>query len=83
MRKIFGNKGVRSKNKKVVGDVRQTQLITTFGCGSIIDFVDDTVIIAGTDKWDWADKLPDNRFIIYNQNLQNLLNKDYLVKPKN
>jgi len=82
VRNVFGSKGTSNRNKTVVGDIRQTQLITSFGCGSIIDFVNDTVIIAGTDKWDWTGRTPDNKFIIYNQNLQNLLNKDYFVKPK-
>mgnify|MGYP000851663346 CR=1 FL=1 len=82
MRKIFGKEKVKQKKEKVVGDVRQSQLITTFGCGSIVDFLYDTVIIAGTDKWDWAGKSPDNKFIIYNENLQNLLGKEYFVKPR-
>jgi hypothetical protein len=67
---------------KVVGEIRQTQLITSFGCGAIVDFVKDTVIIAGTDNWDWDRHEPNNEFIIHNESLQNLLNKDYFVKPK-
>lgn len=82
MRKAFGRDKVKPKRDKVVGDVRQSQLITTFGCGSIVDFLHDTVIIAGTDKWDWADKSPNNEFIVYSENLQNLLDKDYFVKPR-
>lgn len=82
MRKIFGGKNIKSKKEKVVGDVRQSQLITTFGCGSIVDFLYDTAIIAGTDNWDWAGKSPNNEFIVYNENLQNLLDKDYFVKPR-
>jgi len=50
MRKAFGKNKLKPKRDKVVGDVRQSQLITTFGCGSIVDFLHDTVIIAGTDK---------------------------------
>jgi len=79
---MFGNEKAKQKREKVVGDVRQSQLITTFGCGSIVDFIHDTVIIAGTDKWDWAGKSEKNKFIIYNENLQNLLDKDYFVKPR-
>lgn len=79
MRKLFAPK---QGKEKVVGEVRQSQLITSFGCGSIADFLYDTVIIAGTDKWDWAEDSPENKFIIYNENLQNLLGKKYFVKPK-
>lgn len=82
MRRIFGQARGQQKKEKVIGDIRQTQLITTFGCGSIVDFLHDTVIIAGTDNWDWAGKSSDNEFIIYNENLQSLLVKDYFVKPK-
>lgn len=82
MKKMFGKEKVKQKQEKVVGDVRQSQLITTFGCGSIVDFLYDTVIIAGTDKWDWAGKSPKNEFIVYNENLQNLLDKNYFVKPR-
>jgi hypothetical protein len=82
MRKVFGKRKGKEKKEKVVGDIRQSQLTSTFGCGSIADFLYDTVIIAGTDKWDWAGKSPDNEFIVYNENLQSLLDKDYFVKPK-
>ncbi len=79
----FGAQRTRAKTKpKVVGDIRKTQLITTHGPGSIIDFVDDTVMIAGTDKWGWSNKSPDNKYIIYNENLQNYLSVDYFVEPK-
>ena len=42
-----------SSEKISVGDIRKTQIITTFGVGSIVDFKDDTVIIASTDDWDY------------------------------
>lgn len=82
MRKMFGKDKARKSREKVVGEVRQSQLITSFGCGAMVDFIYDTVIIAGTDKWDWLLESPNNEFIIYNENLQNLLAKDYFVKPK-
>lgn len=63
----------------VVGKVRQSQAITTFGIGSMVDFVNQTAIICGTDKWDWCN---DKEFKIHNVNLQNLLNVKYFVKPK-
>lgn len=42
-----------SDNKKgnVVGQLRRTQLITTFGSGAIADLPDYSVIIAATDNW--------------------------------
>lgn len=42
-------------NKKIsVGDIRKTQLITTYGVGAIVDFKNDTVVIASTDDWDYS-----------------------------
>ena len=66
-------------NKSVVGNIRQSQLITTFGAGSMVDFVDHTVIMSGIDGWDWANA---EEYKIFNQNLQNLLGVQYFVKPK-
>lgn len=65
--------------KVVVGSVRQSQLITTFGTGAMVDFVDHTVIMSGIDDWDWANQ---EEFQVFNQNLQNLLDVQYFVKPK-
>ena len=43
-----------SDKKISVGDMRKTQLITTYGVGAIVDFKNDTVIIASTDDWDYS-----------------------------
>lgn len=68
------------KNEKtVVGKVRQSQAITTFGIGSMVDFIDHTVMIRGLDDWDWW---RDDKFIIHNASLENLLGVRYFVKPK-
>ena len=63
----------------VVGKIRQSQAITTFGIGSMVDFVNQTVMICGTDNWDWNDKTENQ---IHNTNLQGLLGVKYFVKPK-
>lgn len=72
----------RSKSKVTTkkihaGEVRQSQLITTFGVGSIVNFVSDTVMIAGTDDWDSSEK-----YRITNENLHGITNTKYFVKPK-
>ncbi len=38
--------------------LRSSQLITTFGPGAMVDFPDDAVIIAGTDRWRYHQNLP-------------------------
>lgn len=69
-----------NKNKnRVVGDLRRTQLITTFGSGAIVDLPFDSVIIAGTDFWTNFD---DEESILHEENLESLLGMEYFVKPK-
>lgn len=65
--------------KTVVGKVRQSQAITTFGIGSMVDFINHTVMMRGLDHWDWWQ---DDKFKIHNANLENLLGVQYFVKPK-
>lgn len=76
----FKKNKVESKTYKatIAGELRQTQLITTFGSGSIVDFLDDTVIIAGVD--DWEIPAPTQR--IYNDNLAAITGAKYFISPK-
>ena len=50
------NNGISTySDKKIsVGDIRKTQLITTYGVGAIVDFKNDTIVIASTDDWDYS-----------------------------
>ncbi len=73
-----------SEEKIPVGNIRKTQLITTFGTGSIVDFKDDTVIIASTDDWDYNPD--DNEEIekrkIFNENLSVITGAEYFLMPR-
>jgi hypothetical protein len=40
-----------TKSKKPQGEIRQSQLITTFGPGSMVDLPNYSVLIAGLDDW--------------------------------
>lgn len=40
-----------SDSKKVIGKLRRSQLITTFGCGATTDMLDYSIILAGADYW--------------------------------
>lgn len=64
--------------ERILGSLRRTQLITTFGCGSIVDLPYDSVVVAGTDNW----KTDDNDQIISEENLQSHLGVDYFVQPR-
>ena len=54
--------------------VRQSQIVSTFGVGSIVDFVNHTVIISGTDNWD-SDSDKEKR-MLFNNNLKILPGKN-------
>jgi hypothetical protein len=81
----FNNKNKRTATRKIriAGDVRQTQLITAYGVGSIIDFIKDTVIIAGVDDWDTGknEEGVESRKL-YSENLQSLTGAKYFLSPK-
>ena len=47
----FGSGRSQNNKKKIVGRLRKTQLVTTFGSGSIVDMPDYSVVIAGTNYW--------------------------------
>lgn len=64
------------KNKDVIGEVRPNQMITTFGPGSIIDAVKDSVTILDTNYWHVkGEKIIDGRLASY-------LGVSYFYKPK-
>lgn len=70
----YGSK-MKQSNKKVVGKIRRSQLITTFGTGAIADMPEYSVIMASTDYWG------DSR-VLYEPNLQRLLGMKYFKEPR-
>ena len=70
----YGSKDSKA-NKKVVGQIRRSQLITTFGPGAIADMPDYSVIMASTDYWGESRKL-------FEPNLQRLLGMKYFKEPR-
>lgn len=86
-KKTEGDGGTFSRfsNEKIsVGDIRKTQLISTFGVGAIVDFKDDTVIIAATDDWDFDPNDPEeieNRKL-FNENLSVITGAEYFLMPR-
>jgi MrfA Zn-binding domain len=61
----------------VIAEIQRSQLITTYGIGSIYDALDYSVIIAGQDDW-----LPKNMEVIYEERLQRKLEVEYFKQPK-
>ncbi len=71
----FGQRNDKKEKKKSVGTLRKTQLITTFGPGSIAEMPEYTIIMGATDYWET--KSP----IIYETSLQRLLGVKYFKEP--
>lgn len=63
-----------SDKKKVVGKLRRTQLVTTFGSGAIVDMPEYSVIIASTKYWR-------NGPVLHEENLQKLLKVGHFKQP--
>lgn len=62
---------------KKIGDLRRSQLITTFGIGSIVDLRDYSVMISGQQDWD------ENKLItLREERLEKKLNIECLMLPE-
>lgn len=68
-----GSKG--ADKKIVVGQLRRTQLITTFGSGAIADMPSCSVIIAATNYWN------ENSPVLHEPNLEKLLKVNCFKQP--
>ncbi len=48
----------KGKDQPPVGDARRSQLLTTYGAGSMIDLVDRSILVGGLDYWNYEGKRP-------------------------
>jgi hypothetical protein len=48
----------KSKEATPVGEARRSQLLTTYGAGSMIDLVDRSILVAGLDYWNYEGERP-------------------------
>lgn len=69
------------RDVKELGELRTSQLITSYGVGAIVDFRDETAILAGADDWYYASEENDRR-ILRCHNLEKMLDTEFFVKPK-
>ncbi len=47
--------GKPEPEQEPIGEIRRSQLITTFGAGAMIDLVDRSALVAGLDFWNYAE----------------------------
>ena len=74
------NRKPKTSQKKHIGEIRKSQLMNTFGVGSMVDFVRDTAMIGGVDDWDQDDSAEYRK--ISNENLQALTGAKFFLEPK-
>jgi Domain of unknown function (DUF1998) len=60
----------KNRNKRPPGQVRQSQVVTIFGPGSMFDMPDHSVIVGGLEYWTKGDEIPEPRLV---SKLQELL----------
>lgn len=65
---------IKKNEIKIVGEIRRSQLITTYGSGAIVDFPRLSGIMAGIDNWKIR-SLPEEAKI-HERNLEKMLGKD-------
>ena len=61
------------------GTLRPSQIVTTFGPGSVVQMEHDSVIVMGTDTWNTSDKYYEK---INHPYLESLLDKDHFRMPR-
>ena len=64
----------KKNKKKVAGELRRSQILTTYGCGALVDFPRLSGIMAGIDEWK-INLLPETAKI-RERNLESMLGKD-------
>ena len=69
------NRKNTTHQKRHIGEIRKSQLMNTFGVGSMVDFVRETAMIGGVDNWDQDDDHEYRK--ICNENLQALTGVNY------
>lgn len=72
-----------SSHRKIVGEIRKSQSITTYGPGSLIDFPRLSGIIEGIDNWESTlGKYNFEKMKIHERNLERILCKKYFIQPQ-
>ena len=56
-------RSAKNKSKKPNGQVRQSQVVTTFGPGSMFDLPNHSVIVGGLEYWTKGDEIPEPRLV--------------------
>lgn len=68
---------------KIVGEIRKSQIVTTYGPGSLVDFPRMSAIIDGIDCWESTlGRENFNKMKIHERNLERILGKKFFIQPQ-
>jgi len=65
---------------KIAGELRRSQILTTFGPGAIVDLPRFSGIMSGIDSWDLTRFHSLEKVKIHERNLQKILGKEYFIQ---
>ena len=65
---------------KNAGELRRSKMVSTSGCGAIVDFPRLSAIISGIDKWNIREGDLKGNSTISENNLQKMLKKEFFVQ---
>lgn len=55
--------GIKGREQRAEGNLRHSQIITSYGPGSLVDFVKDAAIVAGLSWWAKGEKITEDRLL--------------------
>lgn len=68
---------------KIVGEIRKSQSVTTYGPGSLVDFPRMSAVIEGIDNWESTlGKYAFDKLKIHERNLEQILGKKFFIQPQ-
>ena len=69
---------IRRNRKKLAGELRRSQILTSYGCGALVDFPRLSGIMAGLESWP-VQLIPESAKI-RERNLEIMLGKDFFYQ---
>lgn len=78
-----GEKAEKVNKPKIVGEMRKSQSVTTYGPGSLVDFPRMSAIMDGIDNWESTlGKFNFDQMKIHERNLEHILGKKFFIQPQ-
>lgn len=70
----------KNSTRQIAGEVRRSQLVSTYGPGALVDFQNISGVMNGIDKWNIEQVAEEDR--LREHNLERLLDKQFFIQPQ-